>query len=76
VVSDSHFGNEAVDMDMQVLLGKPPKMTRDVAHKPRHLPPFDVAGYRPQGRRLPRAAHAAVASSTSSSPSATARWAA
>ncbi|MCL4679841.1 MAG: phosphoribosylformylglycinamidine synthase [Rhodocyclaceae bacterium] len=43
VVSDSHFGNDAVDMDMQVLLGKPPKMTRDVAHKPRHLPPFDVA---------------------------------
>jgi phosphoribosylformylglycinamidine synthase len=42
VVSDSHFGNNAVDMDMQVLLGKPPKMTRDVARKARHLPPFDV----------------------------------
>jgi phosphoribosylformylglycinamidine synthase len=25
VVSDSHFGNDAVDMDMQVLLGKPPR---------------------------------------------------
>ena len=43
VVSDSHFGNNAVDMDMEVLLGKPPKMTRDVTHKARHLPPFDVA---------------------------------
>jgi phosphoribosylformylglycinamidine synthase len=42
VVSDSHFGNDAVDMDMQVLLGKPPKMTRDVARRARHLPPFDV----------------------------------
>ena len=43
VVSDSHFDNKAVDMDMEVLLGKPPKMTRDVARKARHLPPFDVA---------------------------------
>jgi len=42
VVSDAHFGNDAVNMDMQVLLGKPPKMTRDVARKARHLPPFDV----------------------------------
>ncbi|MBK6631827.1 MAG: phosphoribosylformylglycinamidine synthase [Betaproteobacteria bacterium] len=45
VVSDSHFGNNAVDMDMEVLLGKPPRMTRDVAHKPRHLPPFDAAAF-------------------------------
>jgi phosphoribosylformylglycinamidine synthase len=43
VVSDAHFGNDAVDMDMQVLLGKPPKMTRNVVHKARHLPPFDAA---------------------------------
>ncbi len=45
VVSDSHFGNDAVDMDMQVLLGKPPKMTRDVARRARHLPPFDAAAF-------------------------------
>jgi len=44
VVADSHFGNRAVDMDMAVLLGKPPKMTRDVAHRARFLPPFDVGG--------------------------------
>jgi phosphoribosylformylglycinamidine synthase len=42
-VSDAHFGNDAVDMEMQVLLGKPPKMTRDVASRPIHLPPFAVA---------------------------------
>ncbi|MBM3392964.1 MAG: phosphoribosylformylglycinamidine synthase, partial [Betaproteobacteria bacterium] len=43
VVSDAHFGNNAVDMDMEVLLGKPPKMTRDVPRRARHLPPLDVA---------------------------------
>ena len=32
VVEDSHFLNKPVDMDMGVLLGKPPKMTRNVAH--------------------------------------------
>ncbi|MFA9441609.1 phosphoribosylformylglycinamidine synthase [Uliginosibacterium sp. sgz301328] len=42
VVSDRHFGNNAVDMDMTVLLGKPPKMTRDVASRDVHLPPFDL----------------------------------
>ena len=44
IVADSHFGNNAVDMDMLVLLGKPPKMTRDVTHKTRALPPFDLTG--------------------------------
>jgi phosphoribosylformylglycinamidine synthase len=29
-VEDSHFGNKPVDMDLSVLLGKPPRMTRDV----------------------------------------------
>jgi phosphoribosylformylglycinamidine synthase len=41
-VTDSHFDNHAVDMDMQVLLGKPPKMTRNVATRQIFLPPFDV----------------------------------
>ena len=31
VVADSHFGNRAVDLPLDVLLGKPPKMRRDVA---------------------------------------------
>jgi len=41
VVSDRHFGNTPVDMDLSVLLGKPPKMTRDVQHVARELPAFD-----------------------------------
>ncbi|MDR2239412.1 MAG: phosphoribosylformylglycinamidine synthase [Zoogloeaceae bacterium] len=45
LVADSHFGNHAVDMDMQALLGKPPRMTRNVTRKPRFLPPFDAAGF-------------------------------
>lgn len=31
IVRDSEFENDVVDMPMQMLLGKPPKMTRDVA---------------------------------------------
>ena len=42
VVSDKHFGNDAVDMEMQVLLGKPPKMTRNVSTRQVFLPPFDL----------------------------------
>ena len=41
-VSDRHFGNKPVDMDMKVLLGKPPKMTRNVSRRAVHLPPFDT----------------------------------
>ncbi len=41
-VTDRHFDNEPVDMEMQVLLGKPPKMTRDVSRRATFLPPFDV----------------------------------
>lgn len=32
VVSDKEFGNNPVDMPLEILLGKPPKMHRDVAH--------------------------------------------
>jgi len=42
-VEDTHFSNRPVDMDLSVLLGKPPKMTRNVAHQPRVLPAFDAA---------------------------------
>jgi len=31
-VDDSHFGDVPVDMNMEALLGKPPRMTRDVKH--------------------------------------------
>ncbi|MGH8713281.1 MAG: phosphoribosylformylglycinamidine synthase, partial [Casimicrobiaceae bacterium] len=42
VVSDSAFGTEPVDMDLTVLLGKPPRMTREARHVRRELPPFDA----------------------------------
>ncbi|QDQ26024.1 phosphoribosylformylglycinamidine synthase [Chitinimonas arctica] len=40
-VADSHFGNKPVDMPMDVLLGKPPKMTREVQRLDPPLPMFD-----------------------------------
>jgi phosphoribosylformylglycinamidine synthase len=42
-VEDSHFGNKPVDMDLSVLLGKPPKMTRDVKSIRKNLPAFDTS---------------------------------
>jgi len=42
VVEDSRFGEAAVDMDLTVLLGKPPKMTRSVHHRPRALPRLEL----------------------------------
>ena len=41
IVADRHFGNNPVDMDMDALLGKPPRMTRDVVHLPPVTVPFD-----------------------------------
>ncbi len=41
VVADRHFGNNPVDMDMDALLGKPPRMTRDVLRLPSVGIPFD-----------------------------------
>ncbi len=40
-VEDAHFGNRPVDMDLSVLLGKPPKMTRNAVHVTRNLRPFN-----------------------------------
>jgi phosphoribosylformylglycinamidine synthase len=42
-VHDVVFKNNAVDMELSVLLGKPPKMTRRVAHVVRALPAFDTS---------------------------------
>jgi phosphoribosylformylglycinamidine synthase len=41
-VEDSHFANKPVDMDLSVLLGKPPKMTRQVMHAERDLRGFNT----------------------------------
>ena len=43
VVHDALFGNDAVDMDLPALLGKPPRMTRDVRRVAPALRPFDAA---------------------------------
>ena len=43
VVADRHFGNNPVDMDMDALLGKPPRMTRDVLRLPSVGVPFDAS---------------------------------
>ncbi|OIR02271.1 phosphoribosylformylglycinamidine synthase [mine drainage metagenome] len=42
VVHDEEFDNNAVDMPLSVLLGKPPKMTRKVAREQVTLPKFDT----------------------------------
>lgn len=47
IVRDSHFGNEPVRMPMDVLLGKPPKMLRDVKRLPPHPDAFGTAGIEP-----------------------------
>ena len=44
-----HFGNRPIDMDLDVLLGKPPQMLRDVAHAAR-----GAAAARPRRRRPAR----------------------
>lgn len=41
---DPENDNYPVDMPMEVLLGKPPKMHRDVTHVPVALPPMDLTG--------------------------------
>jgi phosphoribosylformylglycinamidine synthase len=41
---DPELGNEPVDMPMDVLLGKPPKMQRDVRHVANDFPPVELTG--------------------------------
>jgi phosphoribosylformylglycinamidine synthase len=42
-VEDTHFANKPVDMELSVLLGKPPKMLRDVKSVQKALPAFDTS---------------------------------
>jgi phosphoribosylformylglycinamidine synthase len=44
ILEDRHFDNRPIDMELAVLLGKPPKMTRDVTRMEKSLPPFDATG--------------------------------
>jgi len=43
-LADARFGDKPVDMDLGVLLGKPPRMLREVARRKRELAPFAAAG--------------------------------
>ncbi|QJR14089.1 phosphoribosylformylglycinamidine synthase [Usitatibacter palustris] len=43
LVTDPLFKNEPVDMNLDVLLGKPPRMHRDVKRVARDLPPLDLS---------------------------------
>ncbi len=44
IVADPAYRNEPVDMQLSVLLGKPPRMTRDATHVVRTLPALITAG--------------------------------
>ena len=43
IVADQHFANRPVDMAMDALLGKPPRMTREVSHQESIRRDFDPA---------------------------------
>lgn len=45
VVEDPLLGTRPVDMPIEVLLGKPPKMHRQVSRRPAYAPPLDVSGF-------------------------------
>jgi len=44
LLGDAHFANNPIDMPMPLLFGKPPRMLRDVKHRPFHKPELDLAG--------------------------------
>jgi phosphoribosylformylglycinamidine synthase len=44
VLGDGHFDNTPIDLPMGLLLGKPPKMLREVSHHPFEKPEFNTAG--------------------------------
>ena len=44
VLTDSHFADRPIDMDIKVLLGKPPRMVRKVKHVKAKHRPLDFSG--------------------------------
>ena len=47
VLEDSHFGDSPIDMDIKVLLGKPPRMVRKVKRVAKKHAGTDFAGVKP-----------------------------
>ncbi len=43
-LADERYANKPVDMDLGVLLGKPPRMLREATRRERELAPFSAAG--------------------------------
>jgi phosphoribosylformylglycinamidine synthase len=43
LLHDAHFGNNPIDLDLKVILGKPPKMLRDVQHRPEQHTDIDFS---------------------------------
>ncbi|MET0280876.1 MAG: phosphoribosylformylglycinamidine synthase [Steroidobacteraceae bacterium] len=64
VVSDPQFGNRPVDIPIEVLLGKLPRMQRDVRHAHTGRQPFSTRGLDLQQAALRVLAHPAVADKT------------
>lgn len=47
VLHDDHFGDNPIDMDISTLLGKPPRMVRDVRHVELPMAPLNLRGVEP-----------------------------
>jgi len=47
VLNDAHFGDKPIDMDIKVLLGKPPRMVRKVKRVTKKQVPTNFAGVKP-----------------------------
>ncbi len=58
VLADSHFGDKPIDMDVGVLLGKPPRMHRDAKRRKVSLPPVAFASAAVRAAPLAPAAQA------------------
>ena len=43
-LADDHFKNRPIDIDLRVILGRPPKMLRDVRHRPEPPAALDLDG--------------------------------
>lgn len=57
VLSDKLLGSTPIDMDMSVLFGKPPKLSRVAATKPLRLQPLDLSPIASFGEALDRTLH-------------------
>jgi phosphoribosylformylglycinamidine synthase len=52
VVTDAHFGGAPIDIPLEVLLGKPPKMIRDVTRRTHRPTPLDLSTLDPREAAL------------------------